>query len=146
MHASVFARFAAVLTVLGLLLAMASPVTAMKPQKIIVHEEGDEVKCGINRHTTIDGWINLHIQDYVIQADDPSVQNDFWIGVIQLHLDLTWTNAAGVTMTDQFRNTMQEGDLVDLGDGFWEYTWTANGIIDKIRVGNKILLIERGSL
>ena len=53
---------------------MASPATAGKPEKVIIHEAFDEELCGIPVHTTVDGFFMLHIQDYVIQADDPSVE------------------------------------------------------------------------
>ena len=71
MLGTLFCRLAALLTILGLLATMAAPVSAGKPEKITVHDEFDEELCGIPVHTTVDGFFMLHIQDYVIQADDP---------------------------------------------------------------------------
>ena len=82
---------------------------------------------GILVHTTVDGFFNYHIQDYVIEADDPTVQDAFWIGVTQTHFNVSYTNAAGVTMFQMERNTTQEDPLIDNGDGTWTYRYTVNG-------------------
>ncbi|HYP61721.1 MAG TPA: hypothetical protein VEQ36_14945 [Thermomicrobiales bacterium] len=145
MHASAFARIAAMLTVLGLLVAMAGPASAGNPEKIIIHDETDEELCGIPVRETADGWVTLHNQDVVIDSTGPD-SDTFWIGVIQIHLDYTWTTADGVVLTDQLRSTIQQGNLVELGDGFWEYTYTIDGIIDRIRLGNTTLGMDRGSM
>ena len=145
MRSTLFTRFAAVLTVLGLLLVMASPVSAGRPQEFIVHDEFEEELCGIPVHTTVDGRITQHIQYWEIEPTTPDA-DDFFIGVIQVHFDVTWTTADGVVLTTQVRRTIQEGDLVDLGGGYWQFTYTINGIADKIRLGNEILLMEVGSV
>ena len=87
MYKSLFIRFFVCLAVFAMLGVMASPASAGKPEKIYVNEQFDEELCGIPVHTTVDGFFKLHIQDYVIQADDPDVQDDFWIGVIQNHFN-----------------------------------------------------------
>jgi hypothetical protein len=145
MRTSLFARFAALLTVLGLLLVMASPASAGQPRKITIHDEFNEDLCGIPVYTTVDGWFTQHIQYWEIEPTTPDADN-FFIGVIQVHLDVAWTTADGEVLTTQLRRTIQEGDLVDLGDGYWEYTYTVNGLVDKIRLGNEILVMEVGSI
>ena len=143
MRETLFTRLCALLAVAGLLAAMASPVSAAKPEKIIVHDEFDEEICGIPVHTTVDGWSILHIQRVVIESTGEGT-DDFWIGVIQDHYDVTWTNEAGVTMTQTVRQTVQEGDLVDNGDSTWTYTNTINGMPEFLRVGNTIINKDRG--
>jgi hypothetical protein len=144
MRTSLFARFAAVLTVFGLLLAMASPASALKPEKVFVHEEFDENVCGVDVHTVIDGWSIFHIQEVVIESTGEG-SDDFWIGVIQDHYDITRTNAAGVTMTESDRQTIQEDDLVDIGDGNWNYTFSVNGPFT-LRVDNQIVIRDVGRI
>ena len=146
MHTSVFARFAAVLTVMGLLLAMASPVSAGNPEKVAFHEEFDENVCGIDVHTVVDGWTIFQIQDYVIQADDPSTQDDFWIGVTVNHSDVTWTNSAGVTIALAHRENVKDIDLVDNGDGTWTYSYAVVGMPYRLRSGNQVVLMEAGRI
>jgi hypothetical protein len=133
MHGTLIARLCALLAVFGIIAAMASPVAAGKPEKVVTHDEFDDVLCDIPVHVTVDGWSIFHIQDYVIQADDPEVQDDFWIGVIQDHYDVTWTNAAGVTLTNTVRQTIQEDSIIDNGDGTWTYTFTINGMPEFLR-------------
>jgi hypothetical protein len=145
MRASLFAKLAAVLTVLGLFVAMAGPAGAMRPEKIYVDESFDENICGIDVHTTLSGFVTLHIQAYVIQGDDED-DNDFWIGVINRHLILTHTNADGVTLTNTIRDTVQEGDLVDLGDGYWLYTYAVAGQPERLRSGNQNVLVDVGKI
>jgi hypothetical protein len=144
MRRNLFSRLAVVLAVIGLFAAMAMPASAGKPEKITIHEEFDEVLCGIPVHDIIDGSIILHIQDHVIQADDPTVQNNFWIGVIQWHFKVTYTNAAGVTMSQFERNTIQEDSLVDNGDGTWTYSYTVNGQPIMLQGGNGTVLVDVG--
>ena len=144
MRTSLFARFAPILTVLGLVLVMATPVSAAKPEKIFVQEEFDENLCGVDVRTVIDGWSILHIQRQVIESTGEGT-DDFWIGVIQDHYNITRTNAAGVTMTETVRQTIQEADLVDVGDGNWSYTFSVNGQFT-MRVGNQIVLRDVGRI
>ena len=127
MFRSLLVRLFAGLTVFALLGVMASPASAGKPMKITIYEEFDEELCGIPVHDIIEGSVILHIQDYVIQADDPAVQDDFWIGVIQQYFKVTYTNAAGVSLVQFERNTVQEDSLIDNGDGTWTYTYTLIG-------------------
>jgi hypothetical protein len=135
-----------VLAVLITASARASPASAGTPEKIIVHQKFDEELCGIPVHTTVDGFSVLHIQDYVIQAEDPAVQDDFWVGVIQNHFDVTYTNGAGVTMFQMERNTTQEDPLVDNGDGTWTYTYTVSGQPIRLKSGNKTVLVDVGRI
>lgn len=146
MLGTLFSRLAALLTILGLLATMAVPVSAGKPEKITVHDEFDEELCGIPVHTTVDGFFMLHIQDYVIQADDPEVQDDFWIGIIQGHFNVTYTNVAGVTMFQTERNTLQEESIVDNGDGTWTYTYSVNGRPLALSAGNKPIAVDAGRI
>ena len=146
MRTSLFARFSAVLTVLGLLLVMASPVSAGKPEKIVIDESFDEELCGIPVRTTVDGFFILHIQDYIIQADDPTVQDDFWIGVVQTHFNVTYTNTAGVTMLQTERNTLQEDSIVDNGDGTWTYTFSVSGAPLRLKAGKGTMLLDAGRI
>jgi len=144
---TLFSRLAAALTVIGLIAAMAMPASAGQPVKITIHEEFDEEMCGIPVHDVIDGTIILHIQDYVIQADDPTVQDDFWIGVIQFHAKITYTNADGETLFQFERNTIREESLVDNGDGTWTYNYTVNGqgVMFKGEKGNVLIDVGRTS-
>jgi hypothetical protein len=145
MRRTLFGRLAVVLTVIGLFAAMAMPASAGKPEKITINEAFDEEQCGIPVHTTIQGTVILHIQDYVIEPTTPEA-NSFWIGILQVHLDIAWTNAAGVSVTDSFRHTTNDGDLVYIGEGNWLYTWAASGHPDIVRVGTEILLREVGRI
>ena len=145
MHTSLIAKFAAVLTVIGLFVAMAGPAGAIKPEKITINEAFDENVCGIDVHMTVTGFEILHIQDYVIQGNDAD-DNDFWIGVINQHLTITYTNAAGVTLTNTVRNTIQEGDLVDIGDGNWLYSYSVNGQPLRLQSGNQNVLVDVGAI
>jgi hypothetical protein len=146
MRVTLLVRMCALLAVLGLLGTIASPASAGKPEKIVINESFPEEVCGVPVQTTVTGHVILHIQDYIIQADDPETQNDFWIGVIQEHVDVTFTNAAGVTLTIQVRATTQEGSLEDIGGGFWVYTYAVNGLPLKLRSGNEILIMDRGHI
>jgi len=146
MRHALLIRVALVLTVLGLLATMAGPVSAGKPEKVPVHEEFDEELCGILVHTTVDGFFNYHIQDYVIEADDPTVQDAFWIGVTQTHFNVSYTNAAGVTMFQMERNTTQEDPLIDNGDGTWTYRYTVNGQPLRLKSGNETVLVDVGRI
>ena len=141
---TLFSRLAVVLTVLGLLGAMAMPASAGRPEKIDIYEEFDEVLCGIPVHDIIEGTVILHIQDYTIQADDPTVEDDFWIGVIQQHFKVTYTNAAGVSLFQFERNTLQEDSIVDNGDGTWTYTYTLIGQQIMLKGGNGTVLVDVG--
>jgi hypothetical protein len=146
MRGAVLVRLCALLAVFGIVAAMANPAAAGKPEKAVTHDEFDDVFCGIPVHVTVDGWSIFHIQDYVIQADNPDVQDDFWIGVIQDHYDVTWTNADGVTLTNTVRDVVQEDSLVDNGDGTWTYTFTINGLPEFLRVGNDHINKDVGRL
>ena len=146
MRRTLFSRLAVILTILGLLATMVSPVSAGNPEKIIIHQEFDEELCGIPVHTTVDGFSMLHIQDYVIQADDPAVQDDFWIGVIQNHFNVTYTSGTGATMFQMERNTTQEDSLVDNGDGTWTYTYGVNGQPLRLKGGNGSVVADVGQI
>jgi|SwirhisoilCB2_FD_contig_41_20972613_length_821_multi_4_in_0_out_0_1 hypothetical protein len=139
-------RLSILFAVIGLVAGMAGPVSAGKPEKVPVHEEFDEELCGIPVHTTVDGFFIFHIQDYVIKADDPAVQDDFWTGVIQTHFNVTYTNAAGVTMFQMERNTTQEDPLIDNGDGTWTYNYTVNGQPLRLKSGNETVLVDVGRI
>ena len=145
MRLTLFGRIGGVIAVIGFLAAMASPVSALKPEKVLIDESFDEVVCGIPVHTTVQGHLIFHIQDYVIQGDDED-DNDFWIGVIQVHLIFTDTNADGVTLTNHVRQTVQEGALVDNGDGTWTYTFAVIGHPSKLRLGNETVIMDRGRI
>jgi hypothetical protein len=146
MRVTLLVRICALLAVFGVLATMANPVSAGKPEKVLINDEFDEVICDIPVHTTVTGFLIFHIQDYVIQAEDPETQDDFWIGVIQFHLDITSTNAEGVTITNSVRQINQEGDLVDNGDGTWTFTYAVNGAPLKLRSGNDTVLFDRGRI
>lgn len=146
MRVTLLVRICALLAVFGLLGTIASPVSAGKPEKVIVDESFPEEVCGIPVDTTITGFLIFHIQDYVIQAEDPETQDDFWIGVIQFHLEITSTNAEGVTITNIVRQTIQEGALVNNGDGTWTYTFAVSGVPLKLRSGNDTVLFDRGRI
>jgi hypothetical protein len=139
-------RLGLVLTVLGMVAALAQPVSAGKPEKVVIHEEFDEDLCGIPVHTTVDGFFILHIQDYVIQADDPTVEDDFWIGVVQTHFNVTYTNAAGDTVLQTERNTLQEDALVDNGDGTWTYTYSVSGAPLRLKAEKGTMLLDAGRI
>jgi hypothetical protein len=141
---TLFSRLAVVLTVIGLFAAMAMPAGAGKPEKITIYEEFDEVLCGIPVHDIIEGSVILHVQDHVIQADDPTVQDSFWIGVIQQYFKVTYTNAAGVSLFQFERNTVQEDSLVDNGDGTWTYIYTLIGQQIMLKGGNGTVLVDVG--
>jgi hypothetical protein len=143
MRTPLFARFAAFLTVLGLFVAMASPAGAVKPEKINFYVEFNEELCGIPVYTTIDGVLNFHIKEYVIEATTPDADS-FWIGHFQVHWDMTWTNQAGVTVTNHGVHTIHDGDLVFIGDGNWLYTWSDSGHPNFFRIGNEIIYREVG--
>ena len=147
MRRTLFSRLAAVLTVIGLFAAMAMPASAGKPEKVIVHEEFDELMCGIPVHDIIDGSIIMHIQDVVIPADDPTTEDGFWIGVTQWHFKITYTNAAGETLLQFERNTVQEESFVDNGDGTWTYNFNVNGqgVMFKGEKGNVLIDVGRTS-
>lgn len=146
MRVTLHVRLVLLLTAFGLVAAMANPVSAGKPEKVLINEEFDEELCGIPVHTTVDGFFKVHIQDYVIQADDPEVQDDFWIGVIQNHFNVSYTNAAGVTLFQIERNTLQEDSLVDNGDGTWTYTYSISGQPLRLRGGNGSVVADVGRI
>ena len=108
MRVCLLVRIFALIAVLGLIAAMANPVSAEKPFKETIVDEFDEVLCGIPVHTMVTGHNIFHIQEYPIQATDPEA-DDFWIGVIQTHLTFRSTNAEGVTLTESIRQTRQGG-------------------------------------
>jgi hypothetical protein len=140
---TIVGRLAAVFTVLGLLVIMTSPVSAMKPQKISFYVEFEEELCGIPVFTTIDGVLNFHIKEYVIEATTPEA-NSFWIGHFQINFDMSWTNAAGVTVTNHGRHMLHDGDLAYSGDGNWLYTWSDSGHPNFFQIGNEIIYREVG--
>jgi hypothetical protein len=146
MRGTLIVRLSALLVVLGLIAAMANPASAARPEKIdqTAGPFPDEV-CGIPVTTTITGFTILHIQDVIIPSAGEG-SDDFWIGVIQDHLTFTNTNADGVTLTNTVRQTNQEGDFVDNGDGTWTYTFTVHGLPLKLRSGNQIVLMDVGSI
>jgi len=146
MRGTLIVRLSALLAVLGLIAVMANPAAAGKPEKNITHAEFDDLLCGtIPVHVTVDGWTIFHIQTVVIQDSGPGTDG-FWIGVIQDHYTVTFTNAAGVTVTQQAFQTRQEGAMVDNGDGTWTYTYTVNGLPLRLRSGNQTVLMDVGSI
>ena len=146
MRLPVLMRCGVLLAVFGLIAAMASPASAGKPEKIIVNDGPfPENVCGIDVMTTVTGHVMLHIQKFVIESTGEG-SDDFWIGVLQFHLTITWTNENGVTLTNQISQTTQEGDLVDNGDGTWTYTYAVTGHPSKVRFGNKTLFMDRGRI
>src|SRR4029079_5997099 len=101
MRRTLIVRMFAVRAFFGLVVAMAGPAAAARPEKNIVHDSFDDVLCGtIPVHVTVDGWTIFHIQTVVIEDSGPGTDG-FWIGVIQDHYTVTFTNAAGVTVTQQ---------------------------------------------
>ena len=147
MRGTLIVRMFAVLAVLGLVASMAGPASAARPEKIdqTTSEPFPEEICGIPVTTTVTGFTILHIQDVIIPSTGED-SNDAWIGVIQDHLNVTWTNADGVTLTNTIRQTNQEGDFVDNGDGTWTYTFTIHGQPLKLRSGNQIVIMDVGSI
>ncbi len=147
MLSTLFSRLAVVLTVLGLIGAMALPASAGRPEKITIHEEFDEEMCGIPVHDVIDGTILINTQEYVIQADDPTVQDWARLDVIIWHVKVTYTNAAGETVLQFERNTIQDDSFVDNGDGTWTYTFNVNGqgVMFKGAKGNVLIDVGRTS-
>ncbi len=145
MRVTLLVRLCVLLSALGLVANLVSPVSAAKPFKETIDDEFDEVLCGIPVHTTVTGHLIFHIQDYVIQADNPDA-DDFWIGVIQTHLTFRTTNAEGVILTESIRQTRQEGDLVDNGDGTWTYTFAISGKASELRSGNKRVTADVGRI
>jgi hypothetical protein len=124
---------------------MASPASAGKPEKVFAYEGFDENVCGIDVHTTVDGWSIFHIQRVVIESTGPDT-DDFWIGVIQDHYTVTWTNIAGETLTLTMRQTIQEDDFVENGDGTWTYTYSVSGPALSVRANNRIVLRDVGRI
>ena len=146
MRHSLLVRLSIMFAVIGLMATLASPVSAGKSEKGPVHEAFDEELCGIPVHTTVDGFFIYHVQDYVIRAEDPAVQDDFWIGVTQSHFNVSYANAAGVTMFQMERNTTQEDPLVNNGDGTWTYAYTVNGQPIRLKSGNQTVLVDVGRI
>jgi hypothetical protein len=145
MCSTLFVRVCAFLAVFGLVAVMANPVSAGKPEKVIVDESFDEVLCGVPVHTTITGFEIFHIQEVVIEPSGPD-SDEFWIGVINTHLTFMSTNAAGVTLTETDRFTRQEGSFVNNGDGTWTYTFAVNGKPIDLRSGKEHVLVEVGRI
>jgi hypothetical protein len=146
MRGTVLVRLSALLAVLGLIVAMANPAAAARPEKIdqTAGPFPDQV-CGIPVMTTVSGFTILHIQDVVIPSTGEG-SDDFWIGVIQDHLIVTWTNADGDSLTNFIQQTRQEDAVVNNGDGTWTYTYTIIGRPEVLKLGKKSVVVDVGTI
>ncbi|MFL5761431.1 MAG: hypothetical protein ACJ789_17050 [Thermomicrobiales bacterium] len=138
-------RLAAIAIALLAIVVLSAPALASKPERIDINDSVDDVVCDIPVHVTVTGFSLLHIQDVVIPSTGPD-SDDFWIGVIQDHVDVTFTNADGVTLTNAVRQTRQEDAFVDNGDGTWTYTYSINGIPEWLRTVDGQVLKDVGRI
>jgi hypothetical protein len=138
-------RLAAIAIALLAVVVFSAPAVAARPERIDVNDSSDDVVCGIPVHITVTGFSILHIQDVVIPSTGPD-SDDFWIGVIQDNLVVTFTNADGVTLTNTVHQTRQEDAIVDNGDGTWTYTYSINGIPEWLRTVHGHVLKDVGRI
>jgi hypothetical protein len=145
MRGTLILRVFANLAVFGMVVAMAGPARAARPEKTdqTTAEPFPDKVCDIPVMTTVSGSTILHIQDIVIPSTGEG-SDDFFIGVIRDHLTITWTNADGVALVNIVQQTRQEHALVDNGDG--TYTYTINGRPEVLRSGNKSLVVDVGTI
>jgi len=127
-----FARFrliALTLMILSSLLAFAGPAAAAS-DKVIREDYSyafDDTLCGLAVHVEGEGTFRATIHEQVILSSGPD-SDDFWLGTITDHGSQTLTNTANdKSVVRTFRNNIHELSMVDLGNGFWQYTFAHAG-------------------
>lgn len=104
----------------------------------------DDDVCGLNVHVEVAGTFRATIHYWVIgpveQTDPPA--NDFWIGNINDHGSAVITNLDnGKSVEQTWTNNVKEASLVDIGGGFYEYTYAVSGI--PVRLGGRPIDVGR---
>jgi hypothetical protein len=134
-------RFLALgLAALVALLALPSPAGAVPDQ--VVREDYsyafDDTICGLDVHVEGAGTFRATIHEWVI-GPNPDTADNWWLGTITDHGAQTLTNTdTGQSVVRTFRNNIQEQSTVELGDGFWQYTFAHAGPAVRLGKGKPI--------
>jgi hypothetical protein len=142
MHTLIRFRLTALgLVALSALLALPGGPAAAKSDKVIREDYADSFNtdlCGLNVDVDVAGTFRATIHVYVIGPNQPPA-DDFWIGNINDHGGATITNTAnGKTVVQTWINNIKEAGLVDLGGGYWQYTFAQSGIPVRLGGGKPI--------
>jgi hypothetical protein len=146
MYASIHFRLVALaLTALAVLLALPAGPTAAATDKVIRENYSGSVEaidaCGLTADLAWQGTFRATIHEWVIGPNDPPADN-FWIGNINDHGSETWTNTAnGKSVVRTWVVNVKEASMVDIGEGYWEYTYAVSGPV--IRFGDRPVDVGR---
>lgn len=84
--------------------------------------------CGVPVDVHVEGTIQATIHEWALEPTGPD-SNAFWIGNIMNHGSEVHTNLeTGEAVVVSWRDNLKEASFVDVGGGFWEYTFAENGI------------------
>jgi hypothetical protein len=142
-----FIRFRPValgLVALATLLALAGPAAAAS-DKVIRDESAGTFNnpdfCGLDVDGSFQDSFRATIHNWVIQDNGPGTDG-FWIGNINDHGSATLTNTAnGKSVLQTWNNNIKEASLVDIGGGYYEYTFSQNGF--PVRLGGRPIDVGR---
>jgi hypothetical protein len=123
--------------------ALVTPAAASQPVAHHVDETFSDVVCGIPVTIRIEGVQRLHIHDWITS---PEAVDSVFFGLVQNHFRFTWTNAAGVTLTEQERLTIKDLEIADHGDGTWTFSYVLNGMPEKLRVDGGVVAKDVGRI
>ena len=125
-----FVPFLAALSVLAVVIAPAAAND--KVQRFDYSGSNDDIDvCGLIVDSVFAGTWRGTIHNYVIGPAAPPA-NDFWIGNFNDHGSETFTNTAnGKSVTRTWIVNIKEASLVDIGGGFYEYTYAVSGPVIK---------------
>ena len=119
----------ALMSTLGALLAVPSTAGAVPDQ--VVREDYsyafDAELCGLAVHVEGAGTFRATIHEWVI-GPNPDPADNWWLGTITDHGAQTITNTAnGKSIVRPFVTNIQELSTIELGDGYWQYTFAHAG-------------------
>ena len=101
----------------------------------------DVAICGLTVDIVGQSSFRGTIHEWVIGPNDPPADN-FWIGNFNDHGSQTFTNVAtGASVTGTWSRNVKEASMVDIGGGFWEYTYAINGPV--VRLGGRPIDVGR---
>jgi hypothetical protein len=127
------------------ILALSVAPAAAESDKVVREEYSflleDWDVCGMTVDIAGSGVWRGTIHDWVIEPTGPD-SNDFWLGAFndhgsEIHTDL----ATGETVKISWNGNVKEATLVDIGGGFYEYTYAISG--QPIRIDGKVTDVGR---
>jgi hypothetical protein len=84
--------------------------------------------CGVIVDISYAGSLRATIREWAMGPTE-SPADEFWLGTANNHGSETHTNVAtGESLVFTWRTNIQEVSLVDVGDGYYEYTFAVNGM------------------